>query len=261
LFLRLTLRLAPVWAVSFSVWSPWLGAAGERTAHACSCAQPALRVVPRPNDRAPRNTHVWVEVPPGLAEAAVTLRGVEVGPVDQRRYGSGGVRVIEIIPRRPLAARSRYQVLVAGELAGELVTGDQIDEAPPTWDGLQSGAVSAGVVAGCGAGEPFVTLGLGRRDDDTTPAPALRYAIWVGGAGKPIDYERPPTTVVSSWGDRLSLGHESRCSPPNLELPGTLAVGVRVVDLAGNASPPSEADINVSAATTAPPPSQSPPQR
>ena len=239
----------PLWAVFFLA---------TPDASACSCAQPAIRVTPRPGDIAPRNTHVWVEVPPELADAPLVLRGPGAGSADLRRYGSADVKIIELTPRAPLAARARYEVLLGTEIVGEIAIGDVVDDKPPTWDGLQTGDVSPGLVTGCGAGEPFIVLGLGKRNDDATPTAALRYGIWTGETGKALDYDKPPVTVVSAWGDRLSLGHESRCSPANLELPASLAIGVRVLDLAGNPGPPSEADITVSATKTAPPRSQTP---
>lgn len=230
MFLRLTLFISG-WAVCFS------------DAHACTCAQPAITVTPRPGQIAPRNTHVWVEVPPALADAPVTLRGA--GPVDLKRYGSGAERIIEVVPKAPLAAHAKVDVLLGNEVVGQIVVGDAADETPPRWDGLVSGDVSQGQTTGCGAGEPFVAFGLGKRADDATPTAGLRYAVWVVEAGKPVDYDKPPTTVVGASGDRLVLGHESRCLPANLDLPGTLAVGVRVLDFAGNAGDPSEADVTV----------------
>jgi hypothetical protein len=186
---------------------------------------------------------VWVEVPTTLAEAAVTLRGG--GPVDLRRYGSGEERIIEVVPRAPLAAHTRFDVLMGNEIVGVIVTGDSVDDTPPRWDGLVTGEVSVVPAAGCGTGEPVVVFGLGKRSDDGTATAALRFGIWVGDAGKPFDYAKPPTTVVSATGDKLVLGHDSRCLPSNLDLPATLAVGIRVIDFAGNAGDPSEADITV----------------
>lgn len=232
MFLRLTLS---GWAVFFS--------ASENDAAACTCPLPAITVTPRPGQIAPRNTHVWVEVPPELADAAVTLRGG--GPVELRRYGSGAERIIEVVPKAPLAEHAKVDVLLGNEVVGQIVVGDAADETPPRWDGLVTGDVSQGLTAGCGAGEPFVTFGLGKRSDDATPTAGLRYAVWVVEAGKPVDYDKPPTTVVGASGDRLVLGHESRCLPANLDLPSTLAVGVRVLDFAGNAGEPSEADVTV----------------
>lgn len=232
MFLRLTLS---GWAVFFS--------ASENDATACTCPLPAITVTPRPGQVAPRNTHVWVEVPPELADAAVTLRGG--GPVDLRRYGSGAERIIEVVPKAPLAAHAKVDVLLGNEVVGQIVIGDAADDTPPRWDGLVTGDVSQGLTTGCGAGEPFVAFGLGKRSDDATPTVGLRYAVWVVEAGKPVDYDKPPTTVVGASGDRLVLGHESRCLPANLDLPATLAVGVRVLDFAGNAGEPSEADVTV----------------
>ena len=218
-------------------------------------------MVPRPGDVAPRNTHIWIAVPPALAEVQASLRGPGAGPVEVIRYGSGEERIIELVPRAPLAGHTRYEVLLGSEVVGQLVTGDTMDQTPPTWDGLKSGEVSPGTDAGCGAGETIVVLGLGKRDDDATPTASLRYAIWIGAPGKELDYTQPPTTVVSATRDHLALGRESRCSPVNLDLQGAFAVGVRVLDLAGNAGTPSEADITLPAKATAPPRSQATPPR
>jgi hypothetical protein len=136
-----------------------------------------------------------------------------------------------------------------------------MDQMPPTWDGLQTGQVTPGNAAGCGSGETIVVLGLGKREDDGTPTGSLRYAIWIGAPGKDLDYSRPPTTVVSALRDHLALGRESRCNPSNFDLEGAFAVGVRVLDLAGNAGTPSEADISVPAKATLPPRSQTPAQK
>src|SRR5262249_58881264 len=128
--------------------------------------------------------------------------------------------------------------------AGTFTTSDRVDEAAPEWEGLKSGEVSAGLFEGCGAGEPFVVLGLGKRSDDQTPPAALRYAVWVGQAGKPLDYDRAPSAVVTAWGDRLSLGPESRCAPADLQLAQGLAARVEGLDPPRAATAPSRADRN-----------------
>jgi hypothetical protein len=210
---------------------------------------------------APRNTHVWISLPLSLADVQATLKGPGAGPVDLRRYGAGEERIIEMVPRAPLAGHARYEVLLGSEVVGQFLTGDTMDQTPPTWDGLQSGQVAPGSDAGCGSGEMIVVLGLGKRDDDATPAAYLRYAVWIGAPGKELDYGQPPRTVISAARDHLALGRESRCNPSNFDLQGTFSVGVRVLDLAGNAGEPSEADITVPARATAPPRSQTPPQK
>jgi hypothetical protein len=264
LFPRLILEKAPGWAVLFSALYSAAAAfyVGTRPAlAACACAQPAIIVVPRPGDVAPRNSHIWISVPPALADVQASFRGPGAGPADTVRYGSGEERIIELVPRAPLAGHTRYEVLLGSEVVGQLVTGDTMDQTPPTWDGLKTGEVSPGTDSGCGAGETLVVLGLGKRDDDATPAASLRYAIWIGAQGKDIDYTQPPTTVVTANRDHLALGRESRCNPANLDLQGAFAVGVRVLDLAGNAGEPSEADIKLPAKSTSPPRGQIPPQK
>jgi hypothetical protein len=235
------------------------------SAHACSCTHTGLAVYPRPGEIAPRNTHIWVEVPADLADASPTLRATGIGavPADVRRLGASSLRTIELIPRTPLPAHVLVEVLLGSDVVGEVRVGEATDDKPPTWDGLESGEASAGRFEGCGAGQPFVELSLGKRGDDQTPARALRYAVWLGQPGQALPYGQPPALVVSAWGDRLSLGHESRCAAANLELPPAFAVGVRVMDLAGNLGPASEADIRVPrpATATTPPPTRTQAQR
>lgn len=259
------LALEPAGVVFFPLSALFFGiavlASPGRALAACACAQPAVIVVPRPGDVAPRNTHVWISLPPTLADVQASLKGPGAGAADLVRYGGGEERIIELVPRAALAGHARYEVLLGTEVVGQFVTGDALDQTPPTWDGLQSGQVSPGSDAACGAGETIVVLGLGKREDDATPAGALRYAVWIGAPGKDLDYNQPPTTVMTATRDHLALGRESRCNPSNLELQGAFAVGVRVLDLAGNAGQPSEADITVPARATAPPRSQSPPRK
>ncbi|HKA87574.1 MAG TPA: hypothetical protein VKE22_07905 [Haliangiales bacterium] len=234
-----------------------------KIADACSCATfGTIRLLPGPRDGAPLNVRFLLEVPPiedslkpmAPEDILVTLRGPK-GAVaaEVARWGAAELRWIQLTPKAPLAPATRYSVHVSvggkDSLLGQVVTGDAADTTAPTFEGVTKAAVVVeGVSPGrCTTGEAYVVLTIGAAKDDATPPQALRYRVWLADDQGAIDYDRPPTAIVAARGGELHLGRPSICTAKSFVLPDrpTFKLGVKAVDLAGNASAPSVVEVSV----------------
>ena len=203
-----------------------------------------------------------------------------VTPIALRESTSGEVATVVIIPAGPLAPNERFEVVYVEQDAKEaprilatFTTGDRIDDKPPIWAGVTShskvGAwphatpprpqqrAKPGVIVldalDCG-GPGLAFKGLLAATDDDTRAEDLRYAVWMGDPDAPIDYTAPPLAYESgtlepqrSSGMALVVLFGGRLSPNGFSFPAgkrTVKVGLRAIDLAGNASAPSEQLVN-----------------
>jgi hypothetical protein len=235
----------------------------SRPANACSCKSPGVKVFPESAEEAPTDTHVWLfDQTLSLAEEGVALSGPDGEiEVERRSLVSGKVRVIELIPKKPLAPKTKYSV--AYTLKGEnrkaaLSTGAGPDAKSPLFDGVEKTfyVKRPKVCCDCSTGDPFIDLKLKAASDDNTPGETMLYAIWLPGEDGQIDYSAPPTAYAvayPAWSDAaflgsyLTLGHPSICSADNFTLPKSgrkLRLGVAAIDRAGNASAGHEATIS-----------------
>ena len=237
-------------------------------------------VAPPEKADAPLNTHVWLRTPTESPDGPVdfALRAAPGGvtartdwvPVDRRISPSPELTDVELIPRTLLAPHARYEVVVTdptgarpARLVGTFVTGDAPDTRAPTWTGATAAHLEG--FPSSRTGQPMEIMmecggrGIGfdapsAQDDHAAPAD-LRYAVWMQDARGRIDYASPPIAFAQPAG----LDTRSGGKAFHLELGGdylaetfvpTVAAvrargprvrfGLRAVDLAGNASPPSE---------------------
>ena len=263
-----------------------VAAAGERPARACSCRMPTILVLPGPQDPAPTNTHVWIEVPwaalaPDTRLDALTFtvrerrdkpapapkRGRRKPPppppapveVERRDLVGPAVGFVELAPKAPLAARKRFEVVMARAggkeaVVGELVTGADADAAAPTWGGVAKATYvhAPAVCCNCTTGNPYAVLALASAPAGSPPEPVV-YAVWTAPeGGAKIDYQQPPAAWAQDSGGSLLVGDASTCTPANLAFPaaaavkgGKLRLGVRPIDRAGNPGDPSEVVVDL----------------
>lgn len=131
--------------------------------------------------------------------------------------------------------------------------------------------------------EVVARLTVGDVSDESTPAASLLYAVWTGAPGRPIDFGQPPPAYFASKVDAQYGGHfivdmgntdvcenGSSLTPPKIykykdsfmewkdrllsyesgrsALPWPrgirLNIGIRAIDLAGNAGEPTELTLN-----------------
>jgi hypothetical protein len=186
----------------------------------------------------------------------------------QRAWTVGAYEHVEIAPRAALPRRTPFEVWRGEDVIATFATADGADTSPPRWEGLTRGGLFRGAQATPGGavvlpgecGDPRVVLTSSRQADDReTPPDEIRYAVWIEAG--PIDYGRPPRTVVAA---PHVAGPHSPDAPrafvrgpfslilgstealfDDLDLPSLrpLHVGVRAVDFAGNMSPASELTV------------------
>lgn len=258
-----------------------------------SCGrEPDATVVPPPfGVRAPRNVkpritlhanwRTWSYCPPwiegscfaGHFELRLRAAGSDAPiAVDLRESSSGDIATVAIVPRAPLPANRRFEIVQteggskeAPRVVGTFVTGDRLDERAPTWAGV-TGSTNVGHWPGrepppasrraitlddltCGgAGITFV--GTTAAADEETREEDLRYALWTSEPSAPIDYTSPPLAYergerewLRNGGSRLVIRFGGTIAPSTFSFPNdkrTLKFGLRAIDLAGNLGEPSE---------------------
>jgi hypothetical protein len=229
-------------------------------------------VYPRASDIAATNTHVWIFLqddwsPPkgkimGLDKVHVTIGAEKTEPVIRRDFGSGNIRVIELIPRAPLKPRTRYDVdLSLGDehiWSQRFATGEAPDAAPPRWSGVSKVSVkstSARQAQFCNRcpepGRPWIEIELERPSDDTTPETEILYAVWLPDKQGHLDDSKPATTYLEPLPrGRLVLGINDDCGgaawPTQLAtFKGPFKGILRAVDLAGHSGSPVEIKVNL----------------
>ncbi len=222
-------------------------------ADACSCV--GQRVWTAIEKTAPTNTHVmlWFDDGAYKTAPAFTLReagGTRAVAVARRDLKAGSSTVAELVPTRPLRAKTRYEVVdAAGEKVLEFTTTAGDDTKAPAWKGMQNALYvqQPGRCCMCHTGTPHVRVDTGAFSDDHGKDEVV-FAVWTTGAGGKIDYKKPPATYVRPWSAEFVLGHSSICGANNFDLPVGKAfrIGVRPVDLAGNIGTASELEIDLS---------------
>lgn len=226
-------------------------------AHACSCGRPSVAVSPGAREAAPTNARVRVTYE---ASIAVDAQSVSVRPaggaaleVDRIVLSSADARVVELVPRQPLAAKTRHEVVAAAPgggkpgVIGEFTTGDAADTTPPEWSGVTKAVFvkAKAVCCNCSTGDPYALLTVGE-------VPDAIFGVWLPDANQQLDYSKPPLIYVSAWDDKLSLGHQSMCSAANFVFPAKTKqrLGIAPVDAAGNQGTPSEVVLDLAKPAT-----------
>jgi hypothetical protein len=221
--------------------------AGPTSARACSCATPFLR----PADGAtgvPLNTRIWVpSIGLDQRNAKVIREGGEEIPCDVGAiHHTGGVTILVLTPRTPLAPSTRYQVKVAGSYLNpqptSFTTGELTDTTAPESPMGKLVKVCSSRSPGSSCGEYARSLQFEVPTDDTPmavltagdepPPPALDRlpSSWPPDGPRPLLSDRwsqqtPP---------KLSLG-QGACSHWPLDQPrGHIFYGA--IDLSGNFS-------------------------
>jgi hypothetical protein len=243
-------------------------------------------VTPHDGAPAPRNAHVWVRQPFAPGDPAWTFslraapsRGKPAGGIAlaTRAAVAGAYRDVELTPAGRLDAGTRYEVVMSGPasrladaIVGTFVTGDADDTTPPVWAGAKRvfpthllGASPPGTIriyAECEG--PGLGIDAPPATDDGATADELRYEVWYSDARGKLDYAAAPAAVIAGAWDELPGGAPSvfrleiggaeegiSDMPPRafFKRRARARVGVRAVDLAGNASAPSEAEFAVPA--------------
>jgi len=214
---------------------------------------------------------------------AVGARGGEPALVaNVTSFGMEQERIVELVPRELLARHRRFEIMLSASNGpprsiGTFNVGAEIDARAPVWKGLtraeilgrrpqSSGKDAGGVIVESSASRdrPWLIAEAPAATDGattgSTPAAAMAYGLWVASTpGATIDYTRPPVSYVSRRKGVILAGRDAAypendlCDLPLLPLPSgqtTLRVGIRAVDWAGNASPPSEVTVNVDTPAT-----------
>jgi hypothetical protein len=225
--------------------------ARAEVAGACSCSGPHLSFSPDSTD-APINSTVVIWMPESIGKLSATTFSLrkktgESVPVDYRTMGSGSLGVLEMMPRTKLDPRTEYEIVsVTGNdqprVAGKFETGTRSLTGKPTFNGFsKTGYYKAvPVCCMCMTDDPYAQLTMKDESPDDKSGD-FRVAVWTAGADGKIDYAKPPTTYTRAYSE-LWLGHPSICSPANFSFAKskTLKLGIKLVDIAGNASAPTE---------------------
>jgi hypothetical protein len=248
----------------------------SRPSWACDCSPPAigsLHAHPVGSRPVPRNAHAWVisewpDASRASADAArsylasavlhITQRANDAAPgggeaavmFDRKDFEVYGAAVAELVPRAPFDPGAAGKVSIERELTDTLSTftvGDRIDTEAPDWDGLGKGTIAFSFDP-CGSGVRAHFVALDLDDDDVGVGSWLRWNVWIARGDTPIDYGTPPAAVLH--GDEHDADAHARwgsCQPVgNFPMPGdgeTMRVGIRIADVAGRLSPPSEARV------------------
>jgi hypothetical protein len=253
---------------------------GVAPAAACSCAngsapslQPYGTEMSRPRNARFRFAPIW-NLPTYDAWARsngfdgkkwdLELRRVgnpEVVATEQRVIGTEQLRTLEIWPVAPLAPNAFYVVARRGEpaeakspagspsLRADFKTTDQIDTTPPSWAGASAARYLAQGVAGdrssCAVHEPVIEIDAAEPKDDDTPATAIVLGVWLAGPTGAFDYAAAPAVIARIGSGHAYLGRTSYCSESDFPArKAALKLGLRALDLAGNASAPSEVIVD-----------------
>jgi hypothetical protein len=193
-------------------------------------------------------------------------------PIEQRVVGEADGRLLEIWPTVPLEPKTTYILARSGASpdAGwarngspavgiEVTTSEHVDATPPTWAGAKAARyLPTGIPAttSCSVSEPIIEIDVAEAHDDETPDLALVVAVWRG-----TDETAQPAAMTSIVRGHVYLGRTHLCSEANFNVAKEpIRLHLRALDLAGNASAPSDVtvDISPSARSTTPAPDSEP---
>ena len=178
--------------------------------------------------------------------------------------------VIELVPRAALAPKRRYEAWLVergnkngARLVGTFRVGPKADLTAPSWSGIKRAVYQPAVpppplLPNHPSGRRVVTITSwfneksGLQIYGPPASGADLVAVWAGDPGKPIDYSKPPATYESYRGNGntiplVDLGFTSDCADSTFEVPDrdAIRIGLKFIDLAGNASAPSEIDVKL----------------
>jgi hypothetical protein len=253
---------------------------GVAPAAACSCAngsapslQPYGTEIVRPRNARFRFSPIW-NLPNYEAWARSNgfdgkrwdlelrrLGSPEVVATEQRVIGTEQERMLEIWPVAPLAPNAFYVVARRGEPADatspagsptlheDFKTSDHTDTTPPTWSGASAARYLANGVTGdrssCNVPAPVIEIDAAEPKDDDTPAAAIVLGVWVAGPTGAIDYAAAPAVIAHLRAGHAYLGRRYYCGESNFPAKkAAVRLGLRALDLAGNASAPSEVTVD-----------------
>jgi hypothetical protein len=229
------------------------GLAGARPADACSCLGPATLVLPA--GTAPTNTHVFVWWSRyGDPRQAVELRvagGKKAVAVDIKQHPAGDYELVELVPKASLRGNTQYVIVDGGgKELGRFKTTAGANREPLIWHGVAKATTeryARGGGGSCITRRTFAKLAMAESDPPPPAGTRLIYAVWAADATGKLDYKKPPLTYAVDDPDELLLGSPSICRPDNVRFPDvqTLKLGVKIIDTAGNASPPSEVTLDL----------------
>jgi hypothetical protein len=206
---------------------------------------------------APTNTRVVIAMARGWRRGATLslrtapLPGKPRAPIaaTERAWTTTDVERATLVPDAPLAPRTAYELWTSrGEIVGLFTTGDAPDTTPPTFRGVEGARVleRTGPIE-CGLPR-LVANGKALATDDRTEQRDILYAVWAEPGA--IDYTKPPRGWTTAEDDRRGRGFtltygSTEQGDDDLDLPAKrpLRIGIRAIDLAGNASAPSEVTV------------------
>ncbi len=230
-------------------------------------------VSPRDGSEAPRNTRVRVAIfELGGKAPAISLRDADGGEVATKRHvlELNGLRIVELTPKRALAAGASYEVRVGGESAGSFTTTKKKDRKAPAWNGVtaatfvkESKTTTTTAPDGskiriirtestCFRPDPYAVLEIEEAEDET---PVL-FGVWFPDENGKLDTKRPPLMYLYPTDGKLSLGSASICDPIQFDFPKKkrkLKIAVAAIDEAGNKSKVAKVTLKLSKPASKPP--------
>lgn len=221
-----------------------------RDAHACTCEGPEPTLLsPAWTNDVPSNTKVRVELLTDVgADTRVVLRTTSGATVETttRAIGDDPVNVIELTPVAPLAASTRYEVMVVDPRAHppKHVFATFATNAVPLMDTTAPRIDTAGAIrvekfsntrpgGSCSMPGPWVALDIGASDPGR-PSAKLLYGVWLD------DPTKPPLRILDHAPDSLVVGQAWACRRQGFPFPskGPVTIAIAAIDEAGNASEP-----------------------
>jgi hypothetical protein len=172
--------------------------------------------------------------------------------------GREETRYFELVPKTPLRAMGRYVVLMKsaeGVLQlEELDTEGFVDNTPPVWLGIKAVHYAAhrplslasdsfeviddfcsGAKNWADAFDRALVEIYPATDDGRAP---MRYGVWMTKLSQKIDYATAPRDYIEPVGNLITLVDLPKGTP-------RIHIGLRAIDLAGNLSPPSEIELQI----------------
>lgn len=241
--------------VLFLVTAGGLALVPRGDAGACSCIDPDLLFVgPDRSSEAPLNAHVRIEVPaPTTQPVDVVVRASATGQkvdVTERRIKDGSLSLLDLVPTKPLAPATRYEVATIDRdptayprtiVVGSFRTGGAVDATPPKIDAVGSAIArgNSGPSSMCGIRGPWLEVAGLRASDPGRADASLMFAVWTGDAAGNVDTTKAPAALVSAHGDLLTIGQSSLCDPHGFAIPQgatSITIAIAAVDEAGNQS-------------------------
>lgn len=213
------------------------------TASAICGQEPPISVWPHHGGLAPTNTLLAVK---GSKTTSFTL---VTAPMSTRPRKTVPLKTTTepfglLVQPDPLEPNTSYELRDdADRILSVFTTASTRDTAPPTWKGitkmLPGPKDQRGVELACR--ELSLHLqGLAQATDDLTSRDDIRYALWVG---KTLDYQQPPI----AWTTETDELRQAKIFELVFDVPlppeRPLKLGVEAIDLAGNASAPSELTV------------------